>query len=320
MKIINNSAYRITLLLYMGVLLLPFSFYYSYNATQNTLADTSIIRQLDKNGGEMLLLAQTTDPGKRNKIINRIDRNLIKISPWFSKNDNQVFYVGGHTLKKDYQHITSCWTKLKNNPIQETSQNCWNAVKSLSFTVDKMLLLKQNKIKNIFYINIILSTIFLLILIMTVRAYIQYQLKKHAIYDHETKLFNKKYFLSELKTSCAKYLRYKYPLSLVSISIENIEEYDKKNKQLLLKKFGTVMNSATRESDLASRYDTNHFAILLPDPEEVSAEKCQQRIENILMSYNFNIIPKPEFKFSAVHYNSKDSAEEFIKHSLAELG
>jgi diguanylate cyclase (GGDEF)-like protein len=294
----------------MGVLLLPFSFYYSYNATQNTLADTSIIRQVSQNGGEMLLLAQTADSKKRNQIISKIDKNLTEISPWFSKNNNQEFYIGKHTLKKDYENLISCWTKLKNDPRQEASSKCWYAVKSLSFTIDKMLLLKQNKLKNIFYINIILSTIFLLMLIMMVRAYIHHQLKKHAIYDYDTKLFNKKYFWAEFKTSCARAVRYKNPLSFLSISINNFEIYDKKTKENILREFGKLFISMTRTSDTACRCDENHFLAILPGTEENNALILEKRMSEVFNTHDFNGDPRPTFNFSTTQFKPEETVDD----------
>ena len=144
-------------------------------------------------------------------------------------------------------------------------------------------------------------------------------MKKHAIHDHETKLFNKKYCLAELKTSCARAQRYAYPLSMVSISIANIDTYDKKTKQKMLNTFGELMRKTTRISDIACRYDKNHFIILLPDPEENSAIRCQERIGNIFEKYDFNITPKPEFKFSATYYKTDESEEKFMERTLNQL-
>jgi len=310
------SAFRITLLLYLGVLLLPFSFYYTYNSIQDLTSDTTVMRKISQNGGEMLVFAETSDVNVREKIKLNIDKSLTELSPWFASNEREEFYVGGKTLQKDFKKLSECWNKLKNSPNKEASLACWKSAKSLNFTIDKMLSLKQNKIENFFYINMIIAIIFLLLMIYLVRVYIHLQMKKHAIHDHETQLFNKKYCLAELKTSCARAKRYGYPLSTVSVSITNMDTYDQKTKKIMLHTFGELMRSATRISDVACRYDENHFMILLPDPEENSADQCQERIGKIFEAYNFNIAPKPEFKFSTTHYRTDENEESFMARTL----
>ena len=313
------SAYRITLLLYLGVLILPFSFYYTYSSIKGLASDTTVIHQISKNSGEMLAFVDTANEETRKEIKLKINNNLKQLQPWFASKDREEFYVGGKTLQADFNKLLSHWDKLKNDLNKQTALTCWKTAKSLNFTIDKMLSLKQNKIENIFYINMITAIIFLLLMIYFVRIYIHLQMKKHAIHDHVTKLYNKKYCLAELKTSCARSQRYNYPLSMVSITIENMEAYDKKAKQSMLDTFGTLMRSATRVSDVACRYDENHFIILLPDPEENSAELCQERIGKIFQEYNFNTTPKPEFKFSTTCYNTEESEEKFMERALNQL-
>ncbi len=313
------SAYRITLLLYLGVLILPFTFVYTYNSIQSLASDTTVMRQISQNGGEMLAFVEISDEKIRKNTKVKIDKNLKELQPWFQSNERKEFYVGGKTLQKDFNVLLDDWDKLKNDPNKRTALTCWKTAKSLNFTIDKMLSLKQNKIENIFYINMIIAIIFLLLMIYLVRVYIHLQMKKHAIHDHETKLFNKKYFLSELKTSCARSQRYQYPLSMLSISIDNFEKYDKEIKKHMLQAFGGLLISLSRESDVVCRYDDNHFMILLPDQKEEGLSICHQRIQEALEKHDFQTTPKPEFTFSDTHYTNKESDGEFLTRSLSGL-
>ena len=170
---------------------------------------------------------------------------------------------------------------------------------------------------NIIYILSALSVLFALYSIYFVRLYIHKQMKKHAIHDHETKLFNKKYFLSELKTSCARAARHNYPLSMLSIVINNFEtaNYDKKTKEHILKVLGGLVTSLTRTSDVACRYDEDHISILLTDTEEDNALFLEGRIREALEKHDFDVNPKLDFRFATTHFNTEETAQTFVSRT-----
>ena len=146
-------------------------------------------------------------------------------------------------------------------------------------------------------------------------------MKKHAIHDHETKLFNKKYFLAELKSSCARAVRHEYPLSLLQVEIEGIEksgtQYDKKTKLHTLKAFGTLMHSLVRDGDLPSRYDENNFLILLPFTNKENALLFEKRIRQSLMQDDCIISEKIKLNFTITEFDKEETGEEFIQRTLA---
>jgi len=307
----NFSAYKITLLLYIGVLFVPFGFFYTYNNIKDSQSDITVVRTLGQIGTGILIYSDTADKAAE---ATKISRDFKKIEPWFNANNNSEFYVGGRTLQKDFHILKECWGKLQNKPHKEKTLQCIKTVDSLSFTVDKMHLLKQKKIKNIFYMTIIGTLIFLLLLIYFVRSYIDIQLKKHAIHDYETKLYNKKYLMAELKTTCARSIRHNYALSLLSITIENYEkdQYDKKSRAHLFGKIGGLIMSQTRESDVACRFDENHFLIILPFTDLSQAEQFEKRIKKAFEDHDFIVEPEPTFKFSAVAFKEGETPETCV--------
>ena len=202
------------------------------------------------------------------------------------------------------------------NAIKQHSLHCYDLVENLAIIIEKMVYLKQNKIINVFYLSLILVMIFALLMIYLVRAYIHQQMKKHTIHDHDTKLFNKKYFCAELKTSCARAARNNSPLSMLSISIDGFEKgskrYDKKTKEHILNILGGLITSLTRTSDVACRYDENHFSILLPDTPEENALILEGRVRDAFEKHDFSVTPELNFKFATAHLNYKESSEVFL--------
>lgn len=315
------SSFRITLILYLVVLLLPLGFYFVYTSFQTMQKDTKVVHQSSWTAGAMARLALTEND---HETVIHIDKALQEISPWVAQNNDSNLYIGSQTLSKDFEQIDDCWTAYKESYMKhdtiamgEQSLQCYEMTDTFATVIEKMVYLKQNKIINVFYMSLALAMIFALLMIYLVRAYIGQQMKKHAIHDHETKLFNKKYFSAELKTSCARATRNNAPLSLLSISIEDFGEeskhYSQKIQTYILKTFGGLITSLTRESDIACRYDENHFSILLPDTSEEHAVILEKRIREALEKHDFGVIPELNFRFATAHLNYKETPEAFIQ-------
>ncbi|GIT98639.1 GGDEF domain-containing protein [Sulfurovum sp. TSL1] len=317
------SSFRITLILYLVVLILPLGFYFVYTSFQTMQNDTKIVHQSSWTAGAMAHLALIQNDYER---VVHIDKALQEISPWVAQNNDSNLYIGGQTLSKDFEQIDACWTAYKESymkhdtiAIGKQSLQCYELTDTFATVIEKMVYLKQNKIINIFYMSLALAMIFALLIIYLVRAYIGQQMKKHAIHDHDTKLFNKQYFCAELKTSCARAVRNNAPLSLLSISIDDFgkesKHYSQKMQAFLLKTFGGLITSLTRESDIACRYDENRVFILLPDTSEEHALILEKRIREALEKHDFGVIPELNFKFATTHLNYKETPETFLSRT-----
>ncbi|MDM5263081.1 GGDEF domain-containing protein [Sulfurovum sp. XTW-4] len=314
------SSFRITLILYLVILILPFSFYFVYTSFQTMRNDTRIVHQSSWTAGAMVHLALMQND---QETVAHIDKSLQKLSPWVSKNNDSNLYIGSQTLSEDFSQIEACWATYKENYLKhdntdktQQSLQCYELTDTFATVIEKMVYLKQNKIINVFYMSLALAMIFALLMIYLVRAYIHQQMKKHAIHDHETKLFNKTYFCAELKTSCARAVRNNAPLSLLSISIDDFgkesKHYSQKMQAYLLKSFGGLITSLIRESDVACRYDDNHFSILLPDTSEENALILEKRVHETLEKHDFGAIPELNFKFATAHLHYKETPEAFM--------
>ena len=106
---------------------------------------------------------------------------------------------------------------------------------------------------------------------------------------------------------------------MLSISIDDFGEeskhYSQKIQAYILKTFGGLITSLTRESDVACRYDENHFFILLPDTSEENALVLEKRIREALEKHDFGVVPELNFKFATAHLNYKEEAETFLSRT-----
>lgn len=307
------SSYRITLLLYFVVLLLPFSFYFIYTSFQTMQKDTTIVRQSSWIPGAMEHL-QTNDQPQQ---VEAIDRSFNSISLWTQQNNKSDLYIGRTTLVKDLKEVTDCWTALK----EQGNVQCYEVSNNLAIVIEKMVYLKQKKIINIFYMSLAVGMILTLLTIYLVRTYIHIQMKKHAIHDHETHLFNKKYFLSELHSTFSRSIRHKNPLSLLFVSLNDFTEktYDKKTKINIMKQLGEIFTTVTRISDIPCRYDENHFAVLLPLTDKEHALILEDRLREALEEHDFKVSPEIDFSFATTQADPEESEETFIGRTQKEL-
>ena len=316
------ASFRLTLLLYSIVLIIPLTFYFVYTSFNTAQDDTKVIRQIGWLEGVSESLSIAPSHQFDQQMVKHIDSTLQKISVWVTQNSDSEFYIGGQTLSKDLSDVTSCWTVYKQKlsehsnatVINEHSSKCTDIIRNLTIIIENMVYLKQDKLINMFYWNLAVAMLLSLLMIYMVRSYIHMQMKKHAIYDNETKLFNKKYFLAELHSTCAGSKRHKNPLSLLFVSLDNFtkETYDKKTKEALLLELGELFTFVTRDSDISCRYDENHFAVLLPLTDKEHALLLKDRLKEALEKHDFRVTPKVEFNFATTQFDADETEESFI--------
>ncbi len=313
------SSFRITLVLYFLVLLLPFSFYFVYTSFQMLQKDTNIVRQSSWAAGAIQYHAAS-----QSDKLQKIDKAILDISSWVKKNSHSKLYIGNRSLPEDLSEVTTCWDTYKktlvthdHSTIQQQSLYCYEATENLAFIIEKMVYLKHKKLINLFYASLTIAMLLILLIIYLVRVYIHMQMKKHAIHDHETKLFNKKYFMAELKMSCSRSARHNFPLSLLRVSINDFDTYSSREKRNTLKVFGILMHSLVRDGDIPCRYDDNNFLILLPFTEEHNALILEQRIEEVLKKDKWITSKQMTFDFNTSEFDKKESEEAFILRTLA---
>ncbi len=322
------SSFRITLVLYILVLILPLSFYFVYSSFQTIQNDTKVVHQTGWIGGAIEYIAlDHIDQDKQHTITQHIDSAFEDISQWVINHDKSNFYIGSTSLSQDFAQVKMCWNSYKQMisehntlSIRDNALQCWEKTTSLAIVVEKMVYLKQKKMINLFYSSLTIAMLLILLIIYMVRIYIHKQIKKHAIHDHDTKLFNKKYFMSELKITCSRSARHNYPLSILRISISDFEKenstYPKRVKRNTLKVFGILMHSLVRDGDIACRYDDNHFLILLPFTEEENALTLKERIEQTLTKDKWITSKQIQFDFNTIEFDKKESKEALILRTL----
>jgi len=318
------SAFKTTILLYVAVLMLPFGFYFVNSSFKTIQEDTKIVHDTVWITSAIEKLALDPNSQENQSSIHKIDTTLEKLSYWVTNNSDTNLYIGGHSLQRDFAQVKQCWDNCKHAYLAHEYEKLKDSILSnidmldrFSINIEKMVWVRQDKIINIFYITLMIIMILMLLSIYFVRLYIEYQMTKHSVYDLETNLYNHNYFNEHMKTTCARAARYKYPLSLLSISINGIDKksLDEKEYAKFMETVGDILLTMTRTSDVACRYDEDHIAIILPFTEDKNAEILKGRIQETFEKHNFNISQTPTFVFSIVQYEPQETAKEYIERA-----
>lgn len=287
------SAIKISLFLYLIVLLIPLNYYFAKESFKSMQNDAATMSSLVLLSGAIQTLFVEDDIHKKeifmksiNSSLNAIEQNFINFSP-------NKEYVELFRAKEMFSLLKNAYDKLENSTQNgaETgvvADKVSMEINAFSKLVEEMASYKIETSLNKLYISLVFTMLLIVILIFIVRTYIRLQFLKHTIYDHVTGLYNKKYFDSVLQNSKELAIRHSRPLSLLLLSINNYNELKESLNSVdfekNLKEFGTVFNHFFRHSDTVCRIEDNCFASIAPDASLTNIKKLSLKLEQELQS------------------------------------
>ncbi|GJM01006.1 MAG: PleD family two-component system response regulator [Methyloligella sp.] len=140
--------------------------------------------------------------------------------------------------------------------------------------------------------------------------------------DALTGLYTYSYFREHLDYLLEEYLPLSNKFSLISISIENIEEinrdYGFASGDQVLRQVSEILMTINRGEDLLSRISGRKFVLTLPNTNQKQAINVVQRVEGILKQTKFicesDCSPMTvNLNAEITEYNGEQSADEFLK-------
>ena len=157
----------------------------------------------------------------------------------------------------------------------------------------------------------------------TERTRMMQKLQKLATTDGLTKLYNSRSFYTQLELEVDRYNRYRHPLSLLLLDIDNFKEFNDTFGHLegdkALVRFSQIIKSCLRTNDSAYRYGGEEFTVILPETNGDEAKTVAQRIRSSLESEKFSPTPDKNAKITisigVTQYFPKEELSAFIRRA-----
>jgi len=110
--------------------------------------------------------------------------------------------------------------------------------------------------------------------------------------DGLTELYNHRYFHQILLTEIEREKRYRRPLSLMIIDVDNFKDcndsYGHLVGDVVLKQIGALIKKSTRGCDFVARYGGEEFSVILPETSKQEAAVVAERIRSSIEEFSFS--------------------------------
>ncbi len=144
------------------------------------------------------------------------------------------------------------------------------------------------------------------------------ELEAIAITDPLTGLFNRRYMEAQFKMALSYARRQRRPLSIALADVDFFksinDEHGRQRGDLVLKGVATTVQGVLRDEDIACRYGSKKFMLILPSTDLAGATICAERLRSLVESKGLSGL-KVTVSIGVV---STDSHPDFSAESLIE--
>jgi diguanylate cyclase (GGDEF)-like protein len=147
--------------------------------------------------------------------------------------------------------------------------------------------------------------------------------KDLSITDDLTQLYNSRHFYNKLKEEINRSTRYKHPLSLLLIDIDDFKILNDKYGHLegdeVLSMTGKIIKDCLRITDSAYRYGGEEFTIILPGIGFEAAVNAAERIRKQISAHEFTSSTNQALRITvsvgACQFESEEEMKAFVKRA-----
>lgn len=150
------------------------------------------------------------------------------------------------------------------------------------------------------------------------------RLKRMAVTDPLTRLFNLRYFYNQLEKEIDRFNRYNRPLSLMLLDIDNFKIFNDTYGHLegdrILVNLGKVIRECLRTMDSGYRFGGEEFTIILPETTVNEGLVVAERIQKAMRDSSFSPVSAPEpvittLSIGLTEYASGEPLKEFVRRT-----
>ncbi len=213
------SVFRITILLYAIVALLPLNYYFADRSFESMQSDGVTMNRLVYLNGTIQRVVGMEATATRAELVNEIESSFKVIDHDSLQATSNAEFVELFRANEGYDAMVEAWINLKmaleeQDIASGLGDQCWREVNSFSTMAEEMLTYKSETMLDRLYLSLIFTMLSVITLVFLIRLYIRIQIQKHAIHDHVTGLYNKKYYKEVLQKAKLLSTRQASPLSI----------------------------------------------------------------------------------------------------------
>jgi diguanylate cyclase (GGDEF)-like protein/PAS domain S-box-containing protein len=147
--------------------------------------------------------------------------------------------------------------------------------------------------------------------------------KELSITDDLTGLFNQRHFYNQLRAEIDRIQRYKHPLALLLLDVDNFKIYNDTYGHLagdkVLAKLGEVIRNSIRKTDSGYRYGGEEFTVILPETSGQNAVVAAERLRKRFADEIFFPVPLEPVRVTVsvgiANYRDGEEIASFVKRA-----
>jgi two-component system cell cycle response regulator len=138
-------------------------------------------------------------------------------------------------------------------------------------------------------------------------------IEKLAFYDQQTGIYNAHTFMRELQEEVVRAQRYKRPLSICMVIVDQFNEIKSKygplGAEIVLKHMADLLKESLRGVDMAAHFQDEKFAIILPETNNAGALIVAQRLAKLIANRPLKL------NWQTINLNASIGVATFLKHA-----
>jgi GGDEF domain-containing protein len=283
--------------------------YRSYNLIQRTNIVTDA---LQKSYITLLKIESSKDKSKIADINQTIQKSLESVESWLSSNRGEIFEINFRDILTDYLMLSKCWDGVLSKGYNSSKCDRFYSTIQNSIESKKTQELYKNRVS--IYIAMFSLLVLILSAVKAGKNYVETTIEQNMIYDSESRLYSYYYCMDVIKKLCSQSDRLNKPLSAIFIELASTNKYSIEEKKMVIEGVGEYLTSTIRLSDIACRYRSGSFLILMqntPTRESIPVNRISEGLTQHIREF----FPDFEIIVTANIRTFEEDCSDFVKRA-----